>query len=192
MKLIPKYQYSGVIEQDAIKNYKPTVKFPIAKRNPIIYPSPTYISSAAPENLQNIYNKEASITGSRSVTGHANVTCSVIETGDCEVAKYLLGILHSRVVAFYMFKCVYCSSFISTHLDKPYKRKLIVPSYDETIFNEIVKLVTDIENTEYLSDDWFEILAEIDAYVYYAFDISNEDVLYIESELQKFRSKRWR
>lgn len=58
MKLIPKYQYSGVIEQDAIKNYKPTVKFPIAKRNPIIYPSPTYISSAAPENLQNIYNKE--------------------------------------------------------------------------------------------------------------------------------------
>lgn len=142
--------------------------------------------------IQNIYNKEAGITGSRSVTGHANVTCSVIETGDCEVAKYLLGILHSRVVAFYMFKCVYCSSFISTHLDKPYMRKLIVPPYDETIFNEIVKLVTAIEKAEYLSDEWFELLAEIDAYVYYAFDISNEDVLYIESELQKFRSKLWR
>lgn len=55
-----------------------------------------------------------------------------------------------------------------------------------------VKLVTDIEKTEYLSNDWFEILAEIDAYTYYAFDIDNEDVLYIENELQKFRSRRWR
>lgn len=142
--------------------------------------------------LQNICNTEAGITGTRSSNGYANETCSVVETESCDAAKYLLGILHSRVIAFYMYKYVYASSKIGMHLDTTYIHQIILPEFDETIFSEIVKLVTDIEKTEYLSNDWFEILAEIDAYVYYAFDIDNEDVLYIENELQKFRSKKWR
>ena len=141
---------------------------------------------------QNIHNVEAGITGARSSNGRANESCSVIKTESPDIAKYLLGIFHSRVIAFYMYKYVYVSTRVGMHLDAPYKQQIIVPPYDEMIFNEIVSLVTAIEKAEYLSDEWFELLAEIDAYVYYAFDISNEDVLYIESELQKFRSKLWR
>ena len=77
------------------------------------------------------------------------------------------------------------------HTDAKYLKKLpLVRNYTD-LFDQLVNLVKLIETCEYMSSMWFETLESLNALVYKIYDISNEEINFIDSEIISLQSNRW-
>lgn len=142
--------------------------------------------------IQNIYSAESGIIASFAGKNlEASQTVTVFTDGDEKMCRYILGILHSRLCNFYLLKFCYNSSKLTMHTDAKYLKKLpLVRNYTD-LFDQLVNLVKLVETCEYMSSIWFETLESLNTLVYKIYDISEDEIKFIDSEIISLQSSRW-
>ena len=78
------------------------------------------------------------------------------------------------------------------HTDAKYLHKLPLKKEDSALFDQLVNLVKALENRDYMSEIWFEMLEELNKLVYNIYGISDSESKYIDKEMVILQSKRWR
>lgn len=140
--------------------------------------------------IQNIYSSESGIIACFGGDGEASETVTIFTDGDPTMCKYVLGILHSRLCNFYLFKYCFNNSKLTLHVDAKYLKKIpfIV---DDDSFEIILEFVSRLETVEYMSDDWFYYYELLNKEVYKIYNISTEEMNYIEAQMKKIQSRKW-
>lgn len=141
--------------------------------------------------IQNIYSAESGIIAAFGGNLEASETVTVFTDGDKKMCRYILGILHSRLANFFLYKYCYNNSRLTMHTDSKYLKKIPLPTFDQNTFNEILMIVSSIETEEYMSRPWFDYLEKLNIAVYKAYGIDAELSKYIDSEMRTIQSKRW-
>lgn len=140
--------------------------------------------------VQNIYTAEAGITAAFAGRLSAGETITVINVSSYEMSKYLLGLLHSRVSNYFLVRFAYNNSRLTMHADGKYLYTIpFVVNYQ--YFDAILKIVDELENSDYLSSSWFDANEKLNDIVYKIYDFSEEDVKYLESEMRTISSSKW-
>jgi hypothetical protein len=144
--------------------------------------------------IQNIYSAEAGIIAAYGGNLNASQTVTIFTDGDSKMCRYILGILHSRLCNFFLYKYCYNYSKLTMHTDSKYLKKIPLPprnaKYND-YFEKILANVTILENDEYMTSKWFDDIEALNKTVYEAYGIDDEQAAYIDCETQKFQSKRW-
>jgi len=140
--------------------------------------------------LQNIFSREAGVIASFGGDLKAGQTITVITDGNKEKCKYILGMLHSRVINFYLTKYCYNSSSLTMHTDAKYLKKIPLITNNE-LFDSVVSKVEELEHTPYLSALWRERQRELDQLFYTIYQLSGEERRYVDEEMTKIQSKKW-
>ncbi len=143
--------------------------------------------------IQNIYSAEAGIIAAFGGDMEAAQTVTVFTDGDSKMCRYILGILHSRLCNFFLYKYCYNYSKLTMHTDAKYLKKIPLPSANQQsmYFDHILYLVNRLESIEYMSQVWFGCLEELNEVVYKAYGINKKESDYIDSEVKRIQSKRW-
>lgn len=144
--------------------------------------------------IQNIYSAESGIIAAYGGNMNAGQTVTVFEDGDSKTCRYILGILHSRICNFFLYKYCYNYSRLTMHTDSKYLKKIPMPPHNteyDRYFLEIVDIVETMERLEYMSTAWYENLEILNSVVYKAYSLEPEQVEYIDNETREFQSKRW-
>ena len=145
--------------------------------------------------IQNIYSAEAGIIAAYGGTLEASQTVTVFTDGDPKMCRFILGILHSRLCNFFLYRYCYNRSHLTMHTDAKYLKKIPLPPRSGEDFGEdfdkILPIVASIESNEYLTKAWFEDIERLNKAVYEIYDMPTELSDYIDTEVQKFQSKRW-
>lgn len=143
--------------------------------------------------IQNIYSAESGIIASFAGNElEASQTVTIFTDGDEKMCRYMVGILHSRLCNFYLQKFCYNNSKLTMHTDAKYLNKLPLKRDNDVLFYQLVNLVKVIEEIEYMSDIWFEMLEELNKLVYKIYGISDEEIEYIDREIISIQSERWK
>lgn len=79
------------------------------------------------------------------------------------------------------------------HTDAKYLKKIPLPSTNqqEIYFDSILSLVSRLESNDYMSQEWFDCLEELNQIVYKAYGINKKESDYIDCEVKRIQSKRW-
>ena len=143
--------------------------------------------------IQNIYSAEAGVIAAFGGNLEAAQTVTVFTDGDADMCRYVLGILHSRICNLFLYKYCFNYSKLTMHTDAKYLKKIPLPSRDlqEQYFDDILKLVSLLESSDYMGVDWFNYLEELNRIVYKAYGIDENEANYIDSEVKRIQSKRW-
>ena len=143
--------------------------------------------------IQNIYSAEAGIIAAFGGDMEATQTVTVFTDGDEKMCRYILGILHSRLCNLFLYKYCYNYSKLTMHTDAKYLKKIPLPStkQQEIYFDSILSLVSRLESNDYMSQEWFDCLEELNQIVYTAYGITKKESEYIDSEVKRIQSKRW-
>lgn len=143
--------------------------------------------------IQNIYSAEAGIIAAFGGEMEATQTVTVFTDGDYKMCRYILGILHSRLCNFFLYKYCYNYSTLTMHTDAKYLKKIPLPPIrkQDRYFNDILSLVTKLEISDYMSKDWFKLLEELNSVVYKAYGLNKSESDYIDDEVKRIQSKRW-
>ena len=123
----------------------------------------------------------------------ATQTVTVFTDGDEKMCHYILGILHSRLCNFFLYKYCYNYSKLTMHTDAKYLQKIPLPptNRQNEFFDSIISLVGRLESTHYMSQEWFDCFEELNQIVYKAYDITKNESDYIDCEVKSIQSKRW-
>lgn len=140
--------------------------------------------------IQNIYSAESGIIGCFAGGLDAGETVTVLTDSNSDMCRFLLGILHSRLCNYYLFKYCYNSSKLTMHTDAKYLLQIPVIK-DTDYFDGIVTLVKNIENLDYLSMEWYRMYEELNLMIYDLYKINTKEKNYIEKEVKEIQSKRW-
>ncbi len=142
--------------------------------------------------VQNIFSSEAGIIAAfdhQKTLTLDTVTNIIIENDN--LAKYVLGLLHSKVINFFLILAVFNRSKLTMHTDLGYIGEIpIVEAYESASFVKIVALVDEIISgkNEIRKDN----LKKLDEIVYRIYDISESEKATIENELKTIISpKSW-
>lgn len=141
--------------------------------------------------IQNIYSAEAGIIAAFGGNYEASQTVTVFTDGNENTCRYVLGILHSKLCNFYLFKYCYNNSRLTMHTDAKYLKKLPLIPYGSRKTVEIVNQVKKIEKTEYLSDKWYDYVEDLDNMVFKLFKLTDLEIQFVKEEMKKIQSKRW-
>lgn len=143
--------------------------------------------------IQNIYSAEAGIIAAFGGDMEATQTVTVFTDGDEKMCRYILGILHSRLCNLFLYKYCYNYSKLTMHTDAKYLKKIPLPSTSQQgiYFDSILSLVSRLENNDYMSQEWFDCLEELNQIVYKAYGINKREADYIDCEVKRIQSKRW-
>jgi len=145
--------------------------------------------------IQNIYSAEAGIIAAFGGTLEASETVTIFNDCDPKMCRFILGILHSRLCNFFLYKYCYNSSRLTMHTDAKYLRKIPLPIHGNddfgNFFTEILPIVAELENDEYLTQKWFDDMERLNKAVYKIYKLDDEISKYIDKEIQKVQSKRW-
>ncbi len=141
--------------------------------------------------LQNIYSTESGIIGAFGGEYEASETITVITDGNESMCHYILGILHSRLCNFFLYKYCYNSSKLTMHTDAKYLTKLPFVANSGEHINRVVKIVKDLENSEYLSEQWFQLIETLNNLIYCIYGLNEEEISYVDNEIKRIQSKRW-
>ncbi|MCC8036746.1 MAG: DNA (cytosine-5-)-methyltransferase [Bacteroidales bacterium] len=139
--------------------------------------------------VQNIFSAEAGLTGCYGGDLPAQETVSVIHVPENR-AKYVLGLLLSRVCNFFLIRFLFNNSRLTIHTDGKYLNRIPLPNpsiWDE----EITRLVEALEKAEYMSDDWFTLHEQLNECVYGLYNLNRRDRDHIENEMRKISSMKW-
>ncbi|MCL2187388.1 MAG: N-6 DNA methylase [Defluviitaleaceae bacterium] len=144
--------------------------------------------------IQNIYSTESGIIAAFGGALEASQTITIFTDGDEKMCRYVLGILHSRLCNFFLYKYCYNYSRLTMHTDAKYLKKIPLPPQKDGFFNnfdEILSVVTLLENDAYMSKSWFDNIEKLNKIIYEAYGIIDKQAEYIDAETQRFQSKRW-
>jgi methylase of polypeptide subunit release factors len=145
--------------------------------------------------IQNIYSAESGIIATFGGALEAAQTITVFTDGDAQMCRYILGILHSRLCNFFLYRYCYNRSRLTMHTDAKYLKKIPLPDKTGDDFREdfekILPIVTRIERDEYLSRQWFDDIESLNSAVYEIYGMNKELIEYVDTEVRKFQSRRW-
>lgn len=152
-------------------------------------------NKAVPQNgnqifIQNIYSAEAGIIASFAGELLASETVTVFTDGDEKMCRYILGILHTRLCNYYLIKFCFNNSKLTMHTDAKYLKKIPLVKEEKT-FNQVINIVKQLEKVEYMSSVWFEFLEDLNKLVYRIYNITPEEIHYIDNEMKKIQSEKW-
>ena len=108
--------------------------------------------------IQNIYSAEAGIIATFGGNLEATQTVTIFTDSDEKICRYILGILHSRICNFFLYKYCYNSSTLTMHTDAKYLKKIPLPEIKTDYINLIISIVKQLEKNDYLSKEWFDKL----------------------------------
>ena len=77
------------------------------------------------------------------------------------------------------------------HTDAKYLAKIPFVADDNNDINRVVKIVKDLEGAEYFHDQWFNLVEELNKLIYSIYDLSEQEIKYVDSETRRIQSKRW-
>lgn len=140
--------------------------------------------------IQNIYSAESGIIASFAGAYEASQTVTVFTDGDEKMCRYIVGILHSRLCNYYLLKFCYNNSRLTMHTDAKYLKKIPLMKKEST-FNKIINIVKLLETAEYMSDEWFASVEDLNSLVYETYNICENEQKYIDDEMKGMQSKRW-
>ena len=143
--------------------------------------------------IQNIYSAEAGVIAAFGGNLEASQTVTVFTDGDPKMCHYILGILHSRLCNLFLYKYCYNYSKLTMHTDAKYLKKIPLPcrKLQDQYFEQILKLVGSLESDDYMNQDWFNSLEQLNQIVYAAYNITKKESDFIDSEMKRIQSKRW-
>ncbi|MCM1222031.1 MAG: N-6 DNA methylase [Lachnospiraceae bacterium] len=142
--------------------------------------------------IQNIYSAESGIIASFAGKYEASQTVTIFTDGDEKMCRYIVGILHSRLCNFYLFKFCYNSSKLTMHTDRKYLANIPLVKDDTTKeFSQLIEVVKALEKLEYMGADWFDMLDSLNELVYKIYGIDDNEAAYIDAEMFSIQSKRW-
>jgi len=140
--------------------------------------------------LQNIFSSESGIVAAldnENTLTLDTVTNIIVEEN--RLAKYLLGILHSKLINFFLIFGIFNKSKLTMHTDQSYigKIPIVIPSKAEP-FLEIINIVNEI----IFGDEEIKRhnLKKLDDIVYCIYKISKNERNTIEKELKSIISTR--
>lgn len=142
--------------------------------------------------VQNIYSSESGIIATYAGSLDAKETVTVITDSDPNTCKFLVGILHSRLINFYLFKYCFNGSKLTAHTDKKYLSQIPIVTPNEHHFKKIIDLVETLQETKYLSKEWFNYFEELNLLVYKIYGLNRDERKFIESYMEKIQSSRWK
>ncbi|MCD7740691.1 MAG: N-6 DNA methylase [Ruminococcus sp.] len=143
--------------------------------------------------IQNIYSAESGIIASFAGNYEASQTVTIFTDGDEKMCRYILGILHSRLCNFYLYKFCYNSSKLTMHTDRKYLANIPLVKDDTTKeFSQLIEVVKALETLEYMSPAWFDMLNGLNELVYRIYNIDENESAYIDAEMLLIQSKRWK
>ncbi len=139
--------------------------------------------------LQNIFSSEAGIIASYVNDGSiSNETVTNIVHHDDELLKYLLGLLNSKLINYYLIIKIYNDSRLTMHTDKKYIGEIpIIISKD--YYYKIIKIVERALNKDY--NKLPEITKEIDKLVYEIYKLEDSDIEIVENRIKNIFSEEW-
>ena len=140
--------------------------------------------------IQNIYTAEAGITATYAGNLKAGETITVVTATDKEICKYILGILHSRVCNYYLVRFAFNNSRLTMHADGKYLNTIpfVLDTKRKT---ELIGIVSELEQCEYLSPEWFGLNDRLNLVVYKIFGFDKEEIKYLEKEMRTISSAKW-
>jgi len=96
----------------------------------------------------------------------ASETVTVFTDGDEDMISYVLGILHSRLCNYFLYRFCFNKSKLTMHTDAKYLKKIPLRIADSNQFSKLTNLVSLLENEQYLSLAWLKYLEELNKLVY--------------------------
>jgi len=140
--------------------------------------------------IQNIYSKESGIIACFGGELEASETITVFTDGDATMCRYVLGILHSRLINYFLHRYCFNRSQLTMHVDAKYLRKIpfIV---SEVLFDVVLEYVDLLEQTDYMSEKWFFYYEQLNDLVYRIYDIDLVEKEYIERTVKEEQSGKW-
>ncbi len=171
---ISKFSYSITYYIDINKAVNNTPKLELIKNEKII--------------LQNIFSSEAGIISAIDKEGcltFDTITNIVVHNKTIDI-KYLLGLLNSKLINFYLMYAIYNKSKLTMHTDNVYLGKIPIKLVDKKKQKNVIKIVEKLERIR----DKKKLLRELDNYVYKLYDISKSERRIIEDSLKKLMSEK--
>jgi predicted RNA methylase len=141
--------------------------------------------------IQNIYSAESGIIAAFGGCLDAAQTVTILTDGNKDICRFILGILHSRLCNFYLYRYCYNYSKLTMHTDAKYLNKIPLPTISKNLLDQIVYLVLLLEKESYMSKTWLSYLRELDAIIYDAFKLNDFEIEYIEKEMKSIQSNKW-
>lgn len=140
--------------------------------------------------IQNIYSAEAGIIACFGGQLQANETITIFTDGDPTMCRYVLGLIHSKLINFYLLKYCYNNSLLTMHVDSKYLRSIpfIV---DNDNFNVVLEYVNKLETLDYMSTEWFEYYNLLNRIVYRIYNLSEKEINFIDKTIKRTQSKKW-
>jgi len=141
--------------------------------------------------IQNIYSSESGIIATRGGDLEASETVTVFTDGDQRMISYILGLLHSRLCNYYLYRFCFNQSKLTMHADANYIKKIPLKLADENEFSAMLRIVEALESTSYMSPTWMKHLENLNKLVYRIYSLSSEEIEIVEKEMKLVQSKRW-
>lgn len=138
--------------------------------------------------MQNIFSSESGIIAAYDEEGllTLDTVTNIIVHNDI-VAKYLLGLLHSKLINFYASFALFNRGRLTMHLDRSYIGEFPIADIKNIGQFNVIKLVEDAINGK---QETKEVLKAIDNEVYKIYGLNNKEIRLIEAEMNKLLSKK--
>ena len=76
------------------------------------------------------------------------------------------------------------------HTDAKYLKKLPLVK-DSKTFLKVISIVESLEEIDYMSEEWFEMLESLNNLIYKIYGIDENEKNYIDFQMKSIQSKRW-
>lgn len=140
--------------------------------------------------IQNIFSAEAGITASFAGNLKPAETVTIVKMESENLCKYILGLLHSRVCNYFLIRFEFNNSRLTIHTDAKYLNQIPIV-VDDIKMDEVVGIVKQMEEEDYMSTKWFELNETLNTIVYDIYKLTQEDIDYIENEMKKISASKW-
>ncbi|HEM55607.1 MAG TPA: hypothetical protein ENO30_02455 [Thermodesulfobium narugense] len=138
--------------------------------------------------MQNIYSSESGIIAAYDEEGLITLdTVTNIIVEDDLFARYLLGLLHSKLINFYISFALFNRGRLTMHLDQSYIGEIPIAKIENDNYYNIIDLVDRLINQKL---ELKHILKAIDNEVYKIYNIKNYEIDVVEMEMGKLLSKK--
>lgn len=141
--------------------------------------------------IQNIFSAEAGIIASYAGDLKPSETITVVKFENEKMCKYVLGLLHSRLCNYFLIRFGFNNSRLTMHTDAKYLNKIPIVIDNSDMYNQLIQLVVKIENTPYMSKEWFVFNEQLNELVYKIYNLDPQSISYIEKEIKKIISAKW-
>jgi hypothetical protein len=141
--------------------------------------------------LQNIFSTESGIIAALDDQGILSLdTVTNIIINDLQLAKYILALLNSKLINFFVIYGLYNRSRLTMHTDKAYIGRIpITNNPKKELLKKIIKYVDEALKEEE-SNKVKEIQRWIDEVVYNIYGLDSNEIKFIEEALQQVISKK--